>query len=79
MSSKQQDTCELGVEMETTLLESGSDRRSCKLQFRPYYPQNSSEGGLEGATPSFPQLLQQQQSRQVSGPRPAPLGGPIFG
>lgn len=78
MSGKQQDTCKLGVEMETTLLESGSDRRSCKPQLRAYYPQNSSEGGREGATPSLLQLLQPQHSGQVSEPRPAPLGGPTF-
>lgn len=75
MSGKQQDTCQLGVEMESMLLESGSDRRSCKLQLRVYYPQNSSEGGREWATPSLLRLLQPQHSGQVSGPRPAPQGG----
>jgi hypothetical protein len=59
--------------METTLLESGSDRLPCKFQLRAYYPQNSSEDGREGATPSLLQLLQPQHSGQVSGP--ALLGG----
>lgn len=57
--------------METALLESGSDRRPYELRrLRAYHPGKSSEGGREEAAP-----LQPQHSGQVSGPRPAPLGG----
>lgn len=70
MSGKQQaleDTCELGVVMETTLLESSSDRRPWELRLRAYYPGKSSEGGREGAAPSLLSPLQPQHWGRCQG------------